>query len=417
MSVSWYTTPLSVTSQFIFCGLPLRLDSYRGCAFQCSFCFARRRGGNAPEPAVAPAKPESIERALQRAVRMEEKDLGIVGQLLKRRVPIHFGGMSDPFQPIEVRHRVTRGVLKSLAKHRYPTVISTRGALASAEPYVDLLGDMSAVVVQFSFSSTRDDVAKSLEPKATRPSDLLRCMENLSRRNIPVTCRWQPYVPGISEDAHEFAKRVSSTGCAHVGFEHLKVPMERKDSLWRGMIQNLGLDLYQEYKLAGAVRDGRELVLPINRKVEAVAHTAREVRRWGMTFGAADNEFQPFSDTACCCSGADRFPGFQNFFKHQIGYALRKCRGKAITYAAIQDEWVPEGSVDRFLNSHSRIAERNGGAATIRDHIKVRWNQLGMPGSPSSFFGVIPTKKRIKGMAVYNWRSEDLDVVEQLLSP
>src|SRR5262249_25277318 len=40
-----YTNPLSLTSQFLFCGLPLRLDSYRGCAFQCYFCYARYRGG------------------------------------------------------------------------------------------------------------------------------------------------------------------------------------------------------------------------------------------------------------------------------------------------------------------------------------------------------------------------------------
>jgi DNA repair photolyase len=51
-----YTTPLSLTSQFFFCGLPLRLDSYRGCAFQCSFCYARYRGGNTPNDSVGPGR-------------------------------------------------------------------------------------------------------------------------------------------------------------------------------------------------------------------------------------------------------------------------------------------------------------------------------------------------------------------------
>jgi len=94
-----YTTPISLTSQFLFCGLPLRLDSYRGCGFQCAFCFARQRGGNTPEAVVVPARPESIRRTFERAFRSDEHSLGVVGQFLRRRAPIHFGGMSDRSSP------------------------------------------------------------------------------------------------------------------------------------------------------------------------------------------------------------------------------------------------------------------------------------------------------------------------------
>src|SRR5438270_3698567 len=89
-----YTTPLSLTSQFFFCGLPLRLDSYRGCAFQCSFCYARYRGGNTPDDSIVPADPKTLERVFQRTFR-EEQPPGVIGQFLRRSVPIHFGGMSD----------------------------------------------------------------------------------------------------------------------------------------------------------------------------------------------------------------------------------------------------------------------------------------------------------------------------------
>ena len=59
-----------------------------------------------------------------------------------------------------------------------------------------------------------------------------------------------------------------------------------------------------------------------------------------MAFGAADNEFQFCSDASCCWSGVDVFPGFENYFKQQIGHALHKCRGKLITYSSIQEEWA-----------------------------------------------------------------------------
>src|SRR5215470_16042404 len=95
-----YTTPFSITSQFGFCGLPLRLDTYRGCAFRCSYCFARYRGGNSPAATVQSADPTQIARILDRS--LVKHGSGIVAEFLRRRTPIHFGGMSDPLQPAEV---------------------------------------------------------------------------------------------------------------------------------------------------------------------------------------------------------------------------------------------------------------------------------------------------------------------------
>lgn len=408
MDTEIYTTPIAVTSQFSFCGLPLRLDTYRGCGFQCSFCFARQRGGNSPETSILPANPKAIRAQIERAFASDPDKLGIIGQFLRRRVPIHFGGMSDPFQPVEARFGVTKETLALLAEFDYPTVISTRGAMASSSPYRDLLRQLKFVVVQFSMSSSRDQIAHVLEPRSTAPSRLLKCMQTLATDGIPVTCRWQPYVPGCSEEPSEFASRLSDAGCAHVGFEHLKVPLERHSSHWQDFVRQIGHDMHTEYKAAGAYRDGRELIMPAKRKLDVVLKTAAEVRRRGMSFGAADNEFQYYSDSSCCCSGVDRFPGFENYFKHQIGYALRKCRGQLITYESIKGEWAPQGSIDRYLNSRSRIGSRNGEQSTIIDHIRLRWNQTSGPGSPSSFFGVKVGQSKIHGMNTYVWSEESL---------
>jgi len=397
-----YTTPLSVTSQLFFCGLPLRLDTYRGCAFHCAFCFARRRGGNTPGATVAPANPDQIRNILRRALSRDTSSSGIVSQFLRRRVPIHFGGMSDPFQNAEVRYCVSRAALSLLTQYDYPTVISTRGTLAGTSPYLDLLRSMSAVVIQFSMSTSNDDIARKTEPRSFPPSVLLKVMEKLAKCGINVTCRWQPYIPCVSESPGEFVSRLASVGCAHIGIEHLKVPIEQNDRAWRVFSEMIGQDFTTLYRRADAVRDGREYVLPAQAKQNILLAAAAQIRAAGMTFGAADNEFQYLSDTACCCSGADRFPGFGNFFKHQIAYAVRKCRGRQISYDAISREWTPKGSVDRFLNSKSRIGAKTAGKSTIRDHIKRRWNEIDAPGSPSSFFGVVYVGSK-RGMRVYDW--------------
>jgi DNA repair photolyase len=396
-----YTTPLSLTSQFSFCGLPLRLDSYRGCAFQCKYCFARNRGGNSPEESVRPANPSTILRRVNDSV-AGRRD-GVLAQFLNRRVPLHFGGMSDPLQPAERRYRVTEQILRGLLQSRYPTVLSTRGALIAESPYWELIRDLGAVV-QFSFSSAKDSVAARVEPHATRPSLLLRAMDFLSVRGIIVTCRWQPYIPGLSESPNEFVPRLAAAGCQHLAIEHLKVPLERHENIWSSFPILGARGLTASYRESGAARVGRELVLPASEKIAIALQVRTVVHRHGMSFGAADNELQFLSDTPCCCSGVDRFRGFENYFKHQIGFALHSSRGHQIRYSAIAGEWTPDGSIDRYLNSRSRRSSRTGERGNMSDHVRARWNDPRSPDSPARFFGVFSTGSvDPSGNLIYDW--------------
>lgn len=399
-----FTNPVSITSQFPFCGLPLRLDTYAGCAFRCSYCFARyRTAATFGIDSVRPANPATIQRIFRFSIDLERFPEGVVAQCLRRRMPIHFGGMSDGFQPAERKYRVTEAALSVLAQYGYPTVISTRGALIAEPTYVALLKAIGTVIVQFSFSTTRDSIARALEPHATPPSQLLRTMDTLTKHGIIVTCRWQPYIPGLSEKPSEFVATVTGAGARHVALEHLKVPVESEHPLWHQLRSALGDDPQEQFAKLGSHKDGREYVLTAGVKRDIIFETARLARLHGATFGAADNEFQYLSDSACCCSGVDQFPGFEKWFKHQIGYAVRQCRGKKITYASIAREWIPTGPVDWYLNRTSRLSAHLGRKATMRDHIKAKWNSLVAPGSPITFYGITESQSAAKRNRIYQW--------------
>ena len=220
-----YTKPLALTSQFFFCGLPFRLDCYRGCALQCPFCFARQRGGAVPAHTIVPADSQYLRRMLARSLKTGgATPPGVLSGFLRRRVPVHFGGMSDPFQPMERRHRVTLEYLSALRDFQYPTVISTRSTMVAEEPYRSILREMD-VAVQYSFTSTRPRVAKAFEPQVAPPGELLRTMTTLSSEGVHVACRWQPYIPDDCEAPREFVERVTGAGAKHVALEHLKIPM------------------------------------------------------------------------------------------------------------------------------------------------------------------------------------------------
>lgn len=90
-------------SQLTLCDVPVRFDNYKGCSHACQYCFANRKRsiddiGNGESVGSLKAFIEG-----QRNAALSWCDWDI---------PIHWGGMSDPFQPIEEIRRTSLEALK-----------------------------------------------------------------------------------------------------------------------------------------------------------------------------------------------------------------------------------------------------------------------------------------------------------------
>ncbi len=399
-----YTTPIGITSQFSFCGLPFRLDTYSGCNFNCSYCFARLRGGNTSSKKLKIADPEKIIKRFKFAIKHPDTATGIVSEAIRHRLPLHFGGMSDPFQPAEKKSGVSLAILKYLCEINYPVVISTKSPLVAEKEYLDVLKSNPHLVVQYSFSSAINEISNYSEPHAPTSSEKLKAISKLSRNGINTTVRWQPYIPNVSEDPSKFVSAIAASGIKHLGLEHLKLPIEKNNELWRRLSLKLDFDINNHYKLSKANRDGREYVLPPEYKIERLKEVKSASNKFGITFGAADNELQYMSDTNCCCSGVDQFDGFENWNKYQISHAVKKSGFENITYDRIQKYWKPAGSIDKHLNSNSRLPKRNNAHNTVEDYLLHRWQNLDSPFNPTTFYGVYFNGDKDKsGRKIYKW--------------
>lgn len=398
-----YTYPLGITSQFSFCGLPLRLDTYSGCAFSCTYCFARLRGGKTAVKKLRSANPNVIISRFKSSFHKPELTTGLISEAIRNKMPIHFGGMSDPFQPLEESLKTSLKVLKYLCKIKYPIVISTKATLISNSKYLYVLKENPNVVVQFSFSSLEDKISKITEPFANAPSELLKTVYKLSNNGIKTTIRWQPYIPNVSEEIKLFISKASNLGVRHIGFEHLKLPVEKKSILWKRLTSKLDFDINNFYKDLGSKVDGREYILPADFKIQNILKAKKETNMKGMTFGAADNEFQYLSNNSCCCSGVDQFEGFENWNKFQIAHAIKKSNYGDITFDLISNEWQPKGAIDKYLNSNSRI-NKTIGHNHIYDYVVKRWENLKSDFNPTRYYGVEFDGRRDKdGFRIYSW--------------
>lgn len=166
------------------CHYNTRLDMYGcGCAHDCKYCYAKslldfRRLWNPALPAVADFM--KIHRA-------------IAYKLSKTGETVRLGGMTDCFQPVELRRRVTYRTIQELNKYRVPYLIVTKSATVANNEYLEIL-DKELAHVQISITCTDDDFCRSYE-KASVPSERIKAVEKLYDSGIDVAVRLSPFIP------------------------------------------------------------------------------------------------------------------------------------------------------------------------------------------------------------------------------
>lgn len=387
IDVRRYSYDLSLSSQFYFCSLPLRFDTYSKCQFACDYCFARSRGGQRP----AGIKVSDTGRLARRLQRLDDgqEPRSVVDEFLTRRMPVHLGGMADPFPPMERHTRITAASLEVLARHRIPAVISTKGVLCREQPWLDLLKS-GRFHVQMSLSTIDDGLAAKIERSVPPPSERLSTLEVLAAAGIATSCRLQPLLPGCESEAFTLVDICAKIGVRHVAVEHLKLPVDDEAAVVR-LDGALNTDLQRLYRPPAAIRIGREWVLDVTRRLPLIREIARHVRGLGMTFGAADTDLLHMSDGTACCSGADLLWPDVRFFRFNYLTAIQKHNDGIVTRASLGNEWAPGRSVANSLNSKSRLPARSGVSPPLASYIDLNWNGRANGASPALFYGLRST--------------------------
>lgn len=188
------------------CGYPTRLDTYGcGCAHDCKYCYAKSllnfRGlWNAEDPAVADIKK------IRRKVR----------QIAGCQTPIRLGGMTDCFQPAELKYRVTYETIKALNENRVPYLIVTKSPLVATDEYMDIL-DKELAHIQITVTTTDDELSRTYE-KAPLPSERIKAIEKLQENGFDVTLRLSPFIPEYID-----YDRLNAVRCEKILIEFLRV--------------------------------------------------------------------------------------------------------------------------------------------------------------------------------------------------
>ena len=129
---------------------------------------------------------------------------------------IRLGGMTDCFQPMEKKHRITYETIKALNEYRVPYLIVTKSAMVADDEYIKLM-DKELAHIQITVTTTDDSLCRTYE-KASAPSERIKAIEKLQAEGFDVALRLSPYIPEyIDNDI------LNSVKCDKILIEFLRV--------------------------------------------------------------------------------------------------------------------------------------------------------------------------------------------------
>jgi DNA repair photolyase len=207
-------------------GFEASINPYRGCEHGCVYCYARPYHEYLGFGAGLDFETKIlVKRDLPALLEAELR-----AKRWKPRV-IVISGVTDAYQPVERRLRLTRACIEVLARFRNPLAIITKSALVARD--VDLLADMArdaCAAVNVSLTTLDRDLQRTLEPRASTPEQRLAAIRTLSDAGVPVGVMTAPVIPGLTD--HELPallQAAKDAGARSAGYVVVRLPYGVKE--------------------------------------------------------------------------------------------------------------------------------------------------------------------------------------------
>jgi len=274
------------------------INPYRGCEHGCIYCYAR---------------PGHEYLGLSCGLDFETKILAKFDapSLLRKELlspkwkgeTIVMSGVTDPYQPIEAKLRITRRCLEICAEFAQPVSFITKNKLILRD--LDVMKEMvkvRAVRAAISLTSLDSDIARKMEPRASSPADRLKAIEGLAAAGVPVTVMTAPIVPGLNDsEIASLLKAAKDAGATSAGYVILRLPFQIKALFLDWLSREFPL---RASKIEDAIRDMRDGELyraEFGKRMRGSGERAKSIQATSDLFVrkySLNTDMQPVSTTA-----------------------------------------------------------------------------------------------------------------------
>lgn len=231
-------------------GLDYSLNPYRGCQHNCAYCY------------------------VPNVLRIERKEWGsfvyvktnipvVLSKELKRKKPgvVGISTVTDPYQPLEKKYKLTRYCLEQLLKYDFPVCIQTKSNLITRD--IDLISKFFDAEILISIGTLNDSERKMLEPGSSSINDRLDVLKNFSDIGVKTGIFFGPVYPTVKkEDIPKIIEIFMKSGVKEIMVDKFNLKPGIADRLKKSFPNHIGLildqtrfnSLFQEIKELGEQR-------------------------------------------------------------------------------------------------------------------------------------------------------------------
>jgi len=214
---------LSIRGDSYYCPLSFQLDTYWSCKINCRHCYMRhlnRTWGWDLRPLDFDVFRTKILNAEKNT-----KPKSPLAWALHLKKTIRFGNKTDPYQPAEREHKISRRVLRFLKRYHWSTVIQTKCTQLLFERDTEIVegseGDISVMPIISPGLEVDWDIFE--RQRTTPPEDRLKHCQHWVRKGVNVGVNGEPFIPGFHtvKQFENAVKAVKAAGVRSYNTYHL----------------------------------------------------------------------------------------------------------------------------------------------------------------------------------------------------
>ena len=164
------------------------INPYVGCLHGCVYCYARfmKRftGHDELWGDFLDVKINASEVLAKELARKPKKGIAFLGSV------------TDVYQPIERKYRITRGILEILLQHDFPVSVLTKSNLVVRD--LDLFKKFSQCEVGLTITTTEQGITRNFEPHSSMPQQRIEALDTLHQSGITTYAFIGPILPELT---------------------------------------------------------------------------------------------------------------------------------------------------------------------------------------------------------------------------
>lgn len=258
-------------------GFDAGINVYRGCEHGCIYCYARPT-----HEYLGFSCGIDFERKLLIKERAGELLFRELGSRNWRPQVLAMSGITDPYQPIERRFKLTRKCLEVLCEFRNPVCIITKNQLILRDlDLLKCLNAFSAIAVFISLTTLQSGLRSVMEPRTSSPSARLRCIETLAKNGIPVGVMIAPIIPGLTDhEIPNLIKAASEAGAQFAGHGLLRLPFQVKSLFSEWLTRHFPDQKEKVLNRIKSIREGKLNCSKFGLRMQGSGIFSNQIEQW-----------------------------------------------------------------------------------------------------------------------------------------